>query len=198
MKKENEEVIIKYLRSLIIRTMTVIVLFLIMAILSKTSNVYKDLIVSNVYEKNISFAKIKKLYNKYLGGIAPLDKVVEKEITVFNEKLTYDDASIYHDGVKLSVDKNYLVPIQEEGMVIFIGEKENYGNVVIIEGVDGIDIWYGNMETTTVKLYDYVEKNAYLGTTKDSTLYLAYQKDGIFLNYKEYLKWKLNFIIHIL
>ena len=188
MKKENEEVIIKYLRSLIIRTMTVIVLFLIMAILSKTSNVYKDLIVSNVYEKNISFAKIKKLYNKYLGGIAPLDKVVEKEITVFNEKLTYDDASIYHDGVKLSVDKNYLVPIQEEGMVIFIGEKENYGNVVIIEGVDGIDIWYGNMETTTVKLYDYVEKNAYLGTTKDSTLYLAYQKDGIFLNYKEYLK----------
>ena len=102
--------------------------------------------------------------------------------------MTYENDSKYHDGVKLTVAKNYLVPIQEEGMVIFIGEKENYGNVIIVEGVDGIDIWYGNMETSTAKLYDYVEKNTYLGTTKDNTLYLAYQKDGKFLNYQEYLK----------
>ena len=61
-----------------------------------------------------------------------------------------------------------------------LGEKENYGNVVIIEGIDGIDIWYGNMETVSGKLYDYVEKNAYLGTTKGNILYLAYQKDGKF------------------
>ena len=44
------------------------------------------------------------------------------------------------------------------------------------------------METTTAKLYDYVEKNAYLGTVKGDNLYLAYQKDGKFLDYKEYLK----------
>ena len=188
MKKENEERLIKYLRSLILRSMAAIIIFLLMAILSKTSNTYKDLIVTNVYEKNISFAKIKKLYTKYLGGITPLDKAIDKEITVFNEKLTYETASLYHDGVKLTVDKNYLVPIQQEGMIVFIGEKENYGNVVIIEGVDGIDIWYGNMETIAAKLYDYVEKNAYLGTTKDNILYLAYQKDGKFLDYHEYLK----------
>ena len=188
MKKKTEDKLIKYLRSLILRSMTVIVLFLVLAILSKSSTTYKDVIVSNIYEKNISFAKIKKLYTKYLGGITPLDKAIDNEITVFNEKLTYDNASIYHDGVKLEVQNNYLVPIQEEGMVIFIGEKENYGNVVIIEGIDGIDIWYGNMETTTVKLYDYVEKSAYLGTTKDNILYLAYQKEGTFLNYEEYLQ----------
>ena len=188
MKKNTEEKIIKYLRSLILRSMTVVVLFLILAILSKSNQTYKDLIVSNIYEKNISFAKIKKMYNKYLGGITPLDKAVEKEITVFNEKLSYENESIYHDGVKLEVDNNYLVPILEEGMVIFIGEKDNYGNVVIIEGIDGVDIWYGNMAKTTIKLYDYVEKGAYLGTTKDNILYLAYQKDGKFLNYKEYLK----------
>jgi len=73
-------------------------------------------------------------------------------------------------------------------MLIYIGEKENYGNVVIVEGIDGISIWYGNMDTTTVKLYDYVEKNNYLGTTKDNILYLAYQKDGKFLDYKEFLE----------
>ena len=194
MKQNTEEKLIKYLRSLIMRSLTVIVIFLLLAILSKTSRNYKDLIVTNIYEKNISFAKIKKFYTKYLGGIEPLDKVIEKEITVFNEKLEYDSESIYHDGVKLNVEKNYLVPVLKEGMVIFIGEKENYGNVIIIEGIDGITIWYGNMEKTTVKLYDYVNAGAYLGTTKDNILYLVYQKDGKYLDYKEYLKWKFIFI----
>ena len=175
MKKENEEKIIKYLRSLILRSMLAIILFLVLAIISKSNNNYKDIIVSNIYEKNFSFAKIKKLYQKYLGGITPLDKAIDNAIPVFNEKLTYHESSKYHDGVKLTVDNNYLVPTIEEGMVIFIGEKENYGNVVIVEGIDGIYIWYGNMETTTVKLYDYIEKNNYLGTTKDNILYLNKQ-----------------------
>ena len=197
MKKINEEKLIKYLRSLILRIMVVIVLFLIMAIMSKANKTYKDLIVTNLYEKNISFTNIKKLYDKYLGGITPLDKVIDQEITVFNEELSYENVSKYHDGAKLEVNKNYLVPVLEEGMVIYIGEKENYGNVIIVEDINGLDIWYGNMETTTAKLYDYVNKSTYLGTTKDNILYLVYQKDGEFLNYEEYLKWKLNFIKHI-
>ena len=188
MKKINEEKIIKYLRNLILRSLTVIVLFLILAIISKGSTTYKDKIVTNLYEKNISFTKIKNLYTKYLGGVIPLDKVTPDTVPVFNEQLEYTFESIYHDGVKLEVINNYLVPIIEEGLVVYIGEKENYGNVVIIEGIDGVDIWYGNMETTTVELYDYVEKNTYLGQTKDNYLYLAYSKDGKFLDYKEYLK----------
>ena len=156
--------------------------------MSKSSENYKDIIVTNLYEKNISFTKIKNLYTKYLGGIVPLDKVSSNITPVFNETLEYTNESIYHDGVRLEVTNNYLVPIIEEGMVVYIGEKENYGNVVIIEGIDGIDIWYGNMETTTIELYDYVEKGNYLGQTRDNNLYLVYAKDGSFLDYKEYLK----------
>ncbi len=188
MKKINEEKIIKYLRSLILRSLTVVVIFLILAIISKSSQTYKDIIVTNLYETNISFTKIKNLYNKYLGGVVPLDKVTPDTTPVFNEQLEYTNDSIYYDGVKLEVINNYLVPIIEEGMVVYIGEKENYGNVIIIEGIDGVDIWYGNMENTTVELYDYVEKSTYLGQTKDNYLYLAYSKDGTFLDYKEYLK----------
>ncbi|MBQ2873534.1 MAG: peptidoglycan DD-metalloendopeptidase family protein [Bacilli bacterium] len=188
MKKINEEKLIKYLRSLILRSLTVIVLFLILAILSKSSEQYKDTIVTNLYEKHISFTTFKNLYTKYLGGIVPLDKVTPNVNPVFNEELEYTNESIYHDGVRLEVTSNYLVPIIEEGMVVYIGEKENYGNVVIIEGIDGIDIWYGNMETTTIELYDYVEKGNYLGQITDNTLYLVYEKEGKFLDYKEYLK----------
>ena len=69
MKKEKEEKIIKYLRSLILRTLAVIVLFLILAIITKSNKTYKDIIIKNIYEENISFTKIKNLYNKYLGVI---------------------------------------------------------------------------------------------------------------------------------
>lgn len=188
MKKINEEKIIKYLRNLILRSLTVITIFLLLAIISKSNQTYKNIIITNLYEKNLSFAKIKNIYNKYLGGIVPLEKVTQEIIPVFNEQLEYTDDSIYYDGVKLEVLDKYLVPILEEGMVVYIGEKENYGNVVIIEGSNGIDIWYGNMASTTVELYDYVEKNKYLGQTKDNYLYLIYSKDGQFLNYKEFLK----------
>ena len=188
MKKINEEKIVKYLRSLILRSLTVIVLFLILAIISKSSNTYKDIIVTNLYEKNISFAKIKNIYTKYLGGIVPLDKVTNNIEPVFNEQLEYSNDSIYHDGVKLEVINNYLVPSINEGMVVYIGEKENYGEVIIVEGIDGIEIWYGNLETTAVKLYDYIGKSTYIGQTKNNYLYLVYSKDGAFLDYKEHLK----------
>lgn len=185
MKKEDK--IIKYLRSLILRSLLVTVIFLVLAIISKKNNIYKDIIVSNLYEKNISFVKIKNLYNKYLGGVIPLEKVVNYALPVFNEELTYISSSKYYDGVKLEVNNNYLVPVLNEGMVVFIGEKENYGNVIIIEGSDGLDIWYGNINKTSVKLYDYVEKNTYLGETLNNSLYLVYSKEGKYLNYEEYL-----------
>ena len=187
MKNNIENSLIKYLRSLIFRIMGVTIIFLALAIVSKTNKEYKDKIVSNVYEKNISFAKIKKMYYKYLGGITPIDNLVEKEISVFSEKLSYDEESIYHDGVKLTVGNNYLIPALKEGIVVYIGEKENYGNVIIIEDIDGINIWYGNIASSAVKLYDYVKPGTYLGSTKDNYLYLVYEKDSKFLNYKDYL-----------
>ena len=54
--------------------------------------------------------------------------------------------------------------------------------------MDGIDIWYGNMTSTSVKLYDYIEAGDLLGETSNNYLYLVYSKNGEYLNYEEYLK----------
>ena len=88
--------------------------------------------------------------------------------------------------VSLSVGKNYLVPIQESGLVVFIGEKEHYGNVVIIQQINGIDMWYGNINHTDVNLYDYVSKGTPLGECDDQ-LYLLFKQNGEVLNYEKYL-----------
>lgn len=168
------------------RILFLIVLFLINLIVMKKSTTYRDFIYNKVYNNNFSFAKVKEFYNKYLGGVDSLNKVVKNTTPVFNETLTYKSKSKYLDGVKLEVSTNYLVPIIKEGLVVFSGEKEGYGNVIIIQGVDDINIWYGNMSNTSVKLYDYVEKGTLLGEVSNNTLYLVYEKDGKFLDIEEY------------
>jgi stage IV sporulation protein FA len=80
-----------------------------------------------------------------------------------------------------------MVPVLEDGIVVFMGEKEGYGNTVIVEQVNGVDVYYSNINSNNIKLYDYVEKGKLLGEVKDTKLYLVFQKDGKFLNYKKYL-----------
>lgn len=188
MKNINQDKIIKYLRWLICRVLLLVVIFLGLAILCKKNADYKNLIVSYIYEDNISFPKIKKFYNKYLGGIFPFDtSKVDDSIMVFNEELEYLNDSLYLDGAKLEVAYDYLVPAVSEGMVIFIGEKEDYGNVVIVSTIDDKNIWYGNINDSSIKLYDYINKGDYLGMAKGNYLYLVCSSDNKFIDYKECL-----------
>lgn len=186
-KEKNSSKKKKNIRGFINKILILIVLFLINLIAIKSNSTYRDFIYDKIYNNNFSFTKIKEFYNKYLGGVEALDGIVNNTTPVFNETLAYTSSSVYHDGVKLEVSNSYLVPVIEEGLVVFIGEKENYGDVIIVQGIDGVDIWYGNMANTSVKLYDYVDKGTFLGEVKENSLYLVYSKDNKILNYQEYL-----------
>ena len=163
-----------------------IILTLITLILLKSNNKLKTFFYNKVYDNNISFATINKWYENHFGSSIPFKELVEKDTkAVFNNKLEYSKKEKYLDGVKLSVDKNYLVPILESGMVVYIGKKEGYGNTVIVQQVNGVDVWYGNINNPNVKLYDYVEKGKLLGDVKNNNLYLVFKKDGKVLSYEK-------------
>ena len=61
-----------------------------------------------------------------------------------------------------------------------------YGNTVIVQSVDGADIWYGNITNVSVKLYDYVEKDKLIGEVNGDKLYLVIKKDNNFIKYEDY------------
>lgn len=183
MEKNNN--VKRYIVSLSMRTLVVVIIMISLAIIYKSNSSLKDNISNYFFEEDVSFTKINKIYDKYLGGILPIKKEVDTT-PVFDEKLNYSNSSIYYDGVKLSVSESYLVPVLEEGMVVFVGEKENYGNTIIIENLDGLDYWYGNISNTSLKLYDYVEKGSLIGEVKND-LYMVFSKDGKYLNYEEYI-----------
>lgn len=177
----------KSIRSFLTRCMITIILVLLALIAIKTNSNIKTIITKNVYEKNFKFAKAKDLYQKYFGSILPIDKVVKEEQPVFSEKLTYKKENAYKDGVVLSVDNNYMIPALESGVVVFLGEKEEYGTTIIIEQINGVEVFYSNVNAVNLKLYDYVEKGKLIGEVKDNKLYLVFSKDGKYLNYKDYI-----------
>lgn len=177
----------KGIRSFINRLLIVTIIFLSCLILIKSNNSFKNILIKYVYEDSFKFTKLKAIYEKYFGKILSIDKVAPKEEAVFNEKLEYSKANVYNDGAVLTVSDNYMVPTLESGIVVFIGEKEGYGSTVIIEQVDGIDVWYSNVKANNIKMYDYIEKGSLIGEVKGKKLYMVFQKDGAFLDYKKYI-----------
>ena len=137
----------------------------------------------HVFTESLPFTKIKGWYEDLFGEVLPKE---DNTATVFNGKLVYKSIENYESGEKLVVNANSLVNNLTSGIVVYSGDKDNYGNTVIIQGIDGVDIWYGNLKNVSVNLYDYIEAGTVIGQTKDENLYLVIKKDNEFIKYENY------------
>ncbi len=167
----------------ILKTLIVAIITLILLIIMKNNLKFKTVFYKYVYDTNISFNKFNNLYNKYFKDFNI--KSLKETESVSSDKIDYNSKEKYNDGVKLSVSNNYSVGAQESGIIVFKGKKEKYGDTVIVQQINGIDLWYGNI-SSEYNLYDYVKKGDILGVS-DKTLYLVYKKDGKILDYEKYL-----------
>ncbi len=179
----------KWLFRLMSECLITIVLTLIILIVLKVNPGLKEHFYTLVYENNFSFTTFNNIYNKWFGDILPFGKNKTKDNDlVFKENLVFTNIDAYKDGAKLTVVNHYLIPILESGLVLFIGNKDDYNTCAIVQGSSGMEIWYCNVTNLNIKLYDYVDKGTLLGETTNTTLYLLYKKNGEVLDYKEYIK----------
>ena len=160
------------------------IIILICLIYASRSDNNKNLIKDYFFSNTLKFTKIKSYYEKLFGDVLPKD--IDNSQMVFNEGLVYKSIDNYYDGEKLLLNSNTPISNITSGIVVFIGQKDNYGNTVVIQGIDGADIWYGNINNVSVKLYDYVEKNTIIGETIDDKLYLVIKKDNDYIKYEDY------------
>lgn len=174
----------KLIRVFITKVLLTIIVTLILLIGFKTNLDFKSNFNKYVYNTSLPFTDFKALYDKYFLGTKNNYNDTKE---VFNENLVYTNKSMYEDGVKLTVKSNYLVKAIDSGIVVFIGDKDKYGKTVIVQQVNGVDVFYGNVNSS-VNMYDYVEKGSLIGEVIDTSLFLAFQKEGNFVDYKEYIK----------
>ena len=138
--KDNPKDGNNFLRKLSIKVLISLILFLCFLIGIKKIEDFDKLIYENIFNSHISFAKINAIYNSYFGDLFPI-KNIENDVLVFNDSLVYSNKEDYLDGVLLTVNDDYLVPIIMDGIIVFVGEKEKYGKTIIIEDEEGVDIW---------------------------------------------------------
>lgn len=187
-EKINTDNTKNYVNKLIVRCLLMIIIFFGLIIGINTNKRIEEFVKDEIFGSNMSFTKIGNVYNKYFGSVIPFEKLIKNEEPVFKENLSYESIDKYKDGFVLTVSDNYLVPIINSGVVVFIGEKDELGSTVIIQGSDEIDYWYSNITDVSVSLYDYVSKGIFLGTTKDNKLYLTFKKGSEYLDYDEVIK----------
>ncbi len=139
----------------------------------------------HIFESNLTFTKINNWYHEMFGNILPTVKEpIEKEVS---NNMPINEKEPYLDGYKIKTNSTSPVSSIGSGILVYMGEKEGYGNTLIIQGVDGVDIWYGGITDTNLKLYDYLDKNTILGNTKENFYTLVFQSEGAYLTYEEYL-----------
>ena len=153
-----------------------IIFLLCSVIYTNLSSDNKERYKNYVLNESIHFTKIESVYEKLFGRVLPKDTGA---LPVSGGKLIYKSINKYNDGEVLEVNNKSIINTLMNGIVVYIGDKDTYGNTVIIQGVDGVDIWYGN-------LYDYIEKDMVIGNTLDDKLYLVMKKDDKYLTYEDY------------
>lgn len=184
--KENLPFKLKYAKNLISRILITVIFVLGSIIFTNISEDNKALYQKYVLEDSLEFTKINELYQSVFGDvdIAKKDNNTDSEV-VFGD-VSYTNIEPFKNGVKLTVGMNEAISVITSGIVVFIGEKDDLGNTVIIQGNDGVDIWYSNITDTDISVYDYIEAGSLLGSSNSEDIYLTINKDGEFINYEEY------------
>ena len=184
---EERLVLKRSIKIFINRVLITTIIVLICLIGTKNNPDIKKLLKENIYESSFNFNKAKTVYEKYFGDVLSMEKKIKETNQVFGEKINYIKADKYNNGVNLEVSNNYMIPVLESGVIVYVGQKNGYNNTVIIDQVDGVETLYGNVKISNYKLYDYIEKGELLGEVEANKVFISFQKEGKFLDYKKYL-----------
>lgn len=164
-----------------------IIFLLVSLIYVNINNKNKEKYTDSILEDSISFTKMNNIYDKYIGS-SKKEESNNNELLTMNGSIEYTSMAQYNNSTEFTVNKDSPVSILKPGIIVYVGEKDDLGNTVIVQGNDGVDIWYSNILVSEYSLYDYVTKNDIIGTTNDNHLYITIDKDGTYLTYEEYFK----------
>lgn len=134
-----------------------------------------------LFDNSLDYSYFRSKINFIIGKITN-----NKNEYVSSIKLEYKNVSKFNNSYKFETDSNYVLNNLYSGIVIFIGEKPELGNTIIVNGDNGVNYWYSNLNNINVSLYDYIDKNIILGSV-DNYFYLTLIKNNEYLAYEKYI-----------
>lgn len=168
---------LKYIKSLIFRTIFSLVFLILISTLLKSDNYYYK--IHNVlFESSIDFSYIKSKTDFLLGKY-----ITKQNHYVSSENLIYKDIEYIDNKNLLIVDYNYIINSLCDGVVVNKNKNE-----VIIDCDSNTTIIYENIENININLYDYIKKDTLIGNTINNELLLTIKKEENYLYYEDFIK----------
>ncbi|MCH6266705.1 M23 family metallopeptidase [Neobacillus citreus] len=158
-----------------------ILLFLVVAIMFRnqtaTFQPARDVVLKTM-DQDFKFAVVSKWYEDKFGKPLALLPFSEKDKSEAKEQVQKGAVPVTGkilenfekngQGIMIETGKGAAVQAISDGFVMDAGEKEGIGKTVVIQHSDGTETWYGNLKDIKVKLYEYIDKRAVVGTVSDS------------------------------
>ncbi len=149
--------------------------------------------ISEVMERDFNFASVNAWYQELAGrSILPTFSLEEpntntdregKWVPVVRGKVL---RSFQEDGqgVLIQVEGSRPAVAAAEGWVVFVGEREDLGQTVIIRHAKGNEIWYGRLKEPQVQEKEWVKPQQPIGLAggKDGSLYIARKSGESFID----------------
>ncbi|WP_202171324.1 M23 family metallopeptidase [Bacillus sp. USDA818B3_A] len=158
-------------------------LFLAIAILFRNHTAKLDPardFITGQMDKDFEFAVVSNWYEEKFGkplALLPFtdsDKAEEKTVAE-NQNFSVpamgkilENFEKNGQGIMIETGKGAAVQAINDGLVTFVGVKEGIGKTIIIQHADQSETWYGNLDEVKVKLYEYIDKRAVVGTVSTS------------------------------
>ena len=177
--KKNNKLSDKFSNVLTKILITIIFVFVSIIYVKKSDDNLK-LYKKNVFETTISFNRANQFLSKFLGTKKKIPLI--KDAYVFNEANKTQEKFL--NGTKITYTSITPIKALESGVVVFIGEKDNLGKTIIIQGTDEYDIWYSNVSDFNLNMYDYIEKDSIIGNSNEVIITIS--KNGNFIDYEKY------------
>jgi stage IV sporulation protein FA len=195
-KKEN----MTYANWFLFRFMVSMCLVLIVAILFRSKNPSLDgfkSFVENAMKRDYQFAKISNWTNETLGdsfSFSPIAFFEKKSDSNLNDNVIPVAGKLKESfkkngkGITVETNRDKSVKAIKAGVVIFAGYDEIHGKTIIVQQANKMNVWYGNLATIKVNLYQHVTNGEALGTVTNKgssnygEYYFAIEKNDKFLD----------------
>lgn len=158
-----------------------IIIVLVSLIVCNFDSSIREKFTNEVLEKNINFGLYNKYYKKFMSK-------EEETVEVSNTLDDILDIEEVNGRYKIKQDIESPVVSLTPGIIVFNGLKEDLGNTIIIQGNDGVDIWYSGVTLNGFSIYDYISKGEIIGSCNGESILVSIVKDGDLLKYEEYFE----------
>lgn len=157
-----------------------------------TQNIDEYNVIDIKVAKQAVSKELKKIENASVHGVYLSQKPITGVITSrFGSRESI--RSYPHNGLDIAAPYGTSIKSASKGKVIFSGDKGSYGNLIIVDCGNGVQIYYGHCSKLYAKVGDKVNAGdiiAAVGSTGNSTgnhLHFEIKVNGVSVNPQNYI-----------